>query len=182
MTTKTQNRPRLFPCVPMLVVALAMNSSMATPLPIDSGWTILESPEVVTLPQPGSPYVFDGGPWEMNAITPVKLTVTDLYVPGDLFEVWNNGFLLGSGSAINGLYSFASTPDSALGNASFSQNSWILQPGAYSLLFKSTKFAPTYTNTSLAFKAESVTVPDGGATLLMLGMAFAGIAGIRRLL
>lgn len=167
----------------MLVFGLVMSTPEieATPLPIDSGWTILETPEIVTIPTPGSPYVFDGGPWVMNPITPVKLTVTDLYVPGDLFEVWNNGIYLGSGSGIDGLYSFASTPDAALGNLSFSQNSWILQPGAYSLLFKATKFAPTFSNTSIAFKVESQTVPDGGATVLLLGMALAGIAGIRKI-
>jgi hypothetical protein len=168
----------------MLVFALAMTPpmAMAAQLPIDGGWTILESPDEVSVPTPGSPYVFEGGPWEMNPITAVKLTVTDLYWSGDLFEVWNNGSLLGSGSAINSLSLFASTPDAALGNASFSQNSWTLQPGAYSLLFKSTKFASPYKNTQLAFKVESVHVPDGGATFLLLGMAFTGIAGIRRLL
>jgi hypothetical protein len=80
------------------------------------------------------------------------------------------------------LYKFAYTPDDALGDPRFSYGSWTLQPGAYSLLFKATKFAPTFSNTQLAFKAESVRLPDGGSTLLLLGMAFTGIAGIRRLL
>ena len=179
MTAKTKSRPPLLGCVSMLVIALAVHAK-AVPLAIDSGWTILQSPQSVPLPTTGSPYVFDGGPWEMTSATPVKLTVTDLYVPGDLFEVWNNGAFLGSGSTPNGLYSFASTPDQALGNLRFIQGSWLLQPGSYSLLFKSTKFAPTYSNTSLAFKAERVNVPDGGITLLLLGMAFAGVAGMSR--
>ncbi len=180
---KEMNPCRLLPILSILAIGLTAMTpdAEAAMMPLDSGWTILESPEIVSVPTPGSPYVFSGGPWEINAVTPFKLTVTDLYNPGDLFEVWNNGSLLGSGSAPNGLYKFASTPDEALGDPRFSQNSWNLQPGAYSLLFKVTKFAPTFTNTQIAFKAESRHVSDEGSTVLLLGMALAGIGGIRKI-
>lgn len=179
-------RRRLLPIVSIIAIGLAVMTpdAEAAALPLDSGWTILDSSpndEVIPIPTPGSPYVFSGGPWVINAVKPFKLTVTDLYWSGDLFEVWNNGSLLGSGSAVNGVSLYADTADQALGNAAFSQNSWLLQPGAYSLLFKSTKFAPTYTNTQLAIKAESRRLPDGGSTVLLLGAALAGLAGIRKI-
>jgi hypothetical protein len=177
------NLRRLLPSVAMLVIGLAIRTPevKAASLPIDSGWTILESPEIAPIPTPGSPYVFDGGPWEVNTTAALNLTVTDFYNPGDLFEVWNNGILLGSGSVPNGLYKFANTPDDALGDPRFSQNSWLLQPGFHSLIFKSTKFAPTFTNTQIAFRAQTVALPEGGPTVLLLGMAVAGIWGIRSL-
>ena len=83
------------------------------------------------------------------------------------------------GSSIEISGAFAATPDLALGNSKFSQNSWLLQPGNYSFSFKSTKFAPTYTNGTVAFKAEQLRVPDSGTTLVLLGSALAGIAGLR---
>lgn len=174
---------RLLPIVSILAIGLMTKTpeAKAALIEVDSGWTILESPFPVPIPEPGSPYVFNGGPWVIDAITPFKLTVTDLYVSGDLFEVWNHGSYLGSGSGIDGLSGFADTPDEALGNLSFSQNFWILQPGSYSFSFKVTQFASTYRDTSLAFKAESHSVPEGGASVLLLGVALAGIAGIRKI-
>lgn len=176
------NPYRLLPIVSIFAIGLTAMTpdAVAAPLPIDGSWNTLYSPELLPLPTPVSPYVFAGGPWVMNPITPVKLTVTDFFAAGDLFEVWNNGSLLGSGSTPNGLNLFALTPDAALGNASFSQKSWLLQPGSYSLLFKTTKFASPYTDTQIAFKAERQYVPDGGPTVLLLGMALAGIAAIRK--
>ena len=173
---------RLLPIVSILAIGLMMKTpdAKAALIEIDSGWTILESPDVVPIPTPGSPYVFDG-PWEINTLVPVKLTVTDLYWSLDLFEVWNHGSYFGSGSSVNGLSLFADTPDDALGNLSFSQNSWLLQPGSYSFTFKVTEFASPYTNTQIAFRADSVSVPEGGASVLLFGMAFAGIAGIRKI-
>jgi hypothetical protein len=176
---------RLLSIVSILAIGLTVMTpdAEAAPLPLDSGWTILDSSpndENVPVPVPGSPYVFSGGPWVINAITPFKLSVTDLYTPGDLFEVWNSGSLLGSGSTPNGFYSFITNPDLALSSPIFSHNSWTLQPGAYSLLFKVTKFAPNTQSTQIAFKAERQHVPDGGSTALLLGMALAGIAAIRK--
>lgn len=115
----------------------------------------------------------------MSPTTPVKLTVTDWLAAGDLFQVYNFNNLLGTGSAITISGAFAATPDLALGDSRFSQNSWILQPGNYSLIFKSTQLAPTYSNSTVAFKAESLRVPEGGNTLLLLSAALAGIAGLR---
>lgn len=166
--------------MPIIALAILAPLLRAAPLPINSGWTILESPDVVAIPTPGSPYVFGGGPWEVNTAAPLKLIVTDFYTPGDMFEVWNNGTLLGSTSAPSGLYKFANTPDEALGDPRFSQNSWTLQPGFYSLMFKSTQFAPTFTNTQIAFKTQTVAIPESGPTVLLLGMALAGIWGIRQ--
>ena len=165
----------------MLAIGLVMKApdAKAALLPLDGSWVELVGPEVSTLPTEASPYTFAGGPWTMSSSAPVKLTVTDWIAAGDLFQVWNNGSLFGVGSSIEISGAFAATPDLALGNSKFSQNSWLLQPGNYSFSFKSTKFAPTYTNGTVAFKAEQLRVPDSGTTVVLLGVTLAGIAGLR---
>src|SRR6188508_1102133 len=86
---------RFVPFVPMLVISLVMTSpeAEATLLDIDGNWHILNSPQNLVNPTLGSPFVFvfnDDTSWILHPTTPVLLTVTDLYVPGDLFEVWIN--------------------------------------------------------------------------------------------
>ena len=70
---------------------------------------------------------------------------------------------------------YAAEPDLALGNPRFSQNEWVLAPGAHSITIKVIQLAPTFTSSSVAFKAERI--PDGGTTLLLLVISLGGIAG-----
>lgn len=109
----------------------------------------------------------------------VKLTVTDWLAAGDLFQVYNYNILLGTGSNVPLSGAYATTPDFALGNPKFSQNTWILPAGTYSLSFRSAKFAPTYSNGTIAFKAERLPVPETGGTVVLLGLSLAGLAGLR---
>ena len=94
-----------------------------------------------------------------------------------MFEVYDNDVLLGATSSIPVSGAYAAEPDLALGNSRFSQNAWVLAPGAHSITIKVTQLAPTFTNSSVAFRAERI--PDGGATILLLGIALSGIAGFR---
>lgn len=176
------NRCQLLFQVPVLAIGLVMQipETQATEAPLDGSWVTLIGPEVPSLPPPDSPspYTFPGGPWTMSFTGMVKLTVTDWLAAGDLFQVYNYNILLGTGSSVPLSGAYATTPDQALGNPKFSQNTWFLPAGDYSLSFRSSKFAPTYSNGTIAFKVERV-VPESGNTLYLLGVALAGIAGIR---
>jgi hypothetical protein len=162
-------------CLPMLVIGSVMPHSAAKAaqsLPLDGTWVELIGMENQTVP-----YIFPDGPWVLSPTAPVRLTVTDWKFAGDLFEVYDNGVLLGTGSNVAPSGGYAATPDEALGNPRFSQNSWILQPGDHSIMIRSTRFAPTFTNGSIAFRAELA--PDGGATIFLLGMALTGMVAVR---
>ncbi|MES2440137.1 MAG: hypothetical protein V4584_13795 [Verrucomicrobiota bacterium] len=172
-------RPFLF--LPMLVIGtvVSMSGAKAEPILLDGTWMTLVGPEDSPLPTADAPYLFSGAPWTMSLTVPMKLTVTDWLAAGDLFEVYNYNVLLGKGPAVPISGAYATTPDLALGNAKFSQNYWILQPGDYALTFGLTKFAPTYTNGTIAFNVDRLPLPETGATLILFGATLIGIAGIR---
>lgn len=178
------NRCQLFFCLPMAAIGLWIASprAAAAELVIDGGWVELISPELLTAPTADTPYTYDGGPWTISSTIPFVLTVSDWLYAGDLFQVYNYGNLFGQGSAIPISGDYASTPDSALWNPNFSQGYWILEPGDYSFTFTSTQFAPGFLDGTLAFKVESLPVPEGGATLLLLAVTLTGVAGFRALL
>lgn len=167
------------PCKPLLPLILAIGlvaqipkAHSAQPMPLDGTWV-----KITGIDNTPVPYIFPGGPWILSLSESFRLTVTDWQYAGDMFEVYDNDVLLGSTSSIPVSGAWAAEPDLALGNLRFSQNAWVLAPGAHSITIKATQLAPTFTNSSVAFKAERI--PDGGATILLLGMALGGISGFR---
>lgn len=171
----------------MLVISLVMTipEAEATLLDIDGNWHILNSPENLPIDSPYV-FVFNGDTsWTLYPTTPVLLTVTDLYVPGDMFEVWINDGVqdkkidVTTDDTRTGDIFYTENPDEALGSKYFSQAYIVLQPGTYSITFKATQFAITYTDTSIAFKVDPYHVPDGGTTLSLLAVTLAGVAGLR---
>lgn len=167
------------PCKPLIPLILAIGlvaqipeARAAQPMPLDGTWV-----KITGIDNTPVPYIFPGGPWILSLSESFRLTVTDWQYAGDVFEVYDNDILLGSTSSIPVSGAYAAEPDLALGNSRFSQNAWVLAPGAHSITIKVTQLAPTFTNSSVAFKAERI--PDGGATILLLGMALGGISGFR---
>ena len=165
------------PCKPLTFLILAIGlvapkTQAAQPMPLDGTWV-----KITGIDNTPVPYIFPGGPWILSLSESFRLTVTDWQYAGDIFEVYDNDILLGSTSSIPVSGAYAAEPDLALGNSRFSQNSWVLAPGAHSITIKVTQLAPNFTDSSVAFKAERI--PDGGTTLLLLGVALSGIAGFR---
>jgi hypothetical protein len=151
---------------------VAPKAQAAQPMPLDGTWVKLAGVDNTPVP-----YIFPGGPWILSLSESFRLTVTDWQFAGGLFEVYDNDILLGSTSSIPVSGAYAAEPDLALGNSRFSQNAWVLATGTHSITIKGTQLALTFANSSVAFKAERI--PDGGATLLLPGMALSGIAGFR---
>lgn len=143
-------------------------------MPLDGTWVKLEQKD-------STPFTF-AGQWTWNTPDPVKLNVTDWLWSGDWFEIYDNGVLLSGGLLMSGSPNFyAAEPQDALGKSSFSQFSWILAPGLHLITIRSIQKAPTFDDATVAFNAQRVsTVPDSGTTVVLLGLALAGMETLRR--
>lgn len=121
--------------------------------------------------------------WTWTSTRPVLLCLTDLYVPGDEFEVYDNGRLLGATQPADPLFSgaFAMTPDEALYDLAFSQACWLLDPGFHSITIRTLKKPLNYGNEESYAAIRGVAVPEGVVGWIALGSAMAGLIGIRSL-
>lgn len=122
--------------------------------------------------------------WTWTSEEHVELCLTDIYVPGDIFEVYDNGVLLGVTPPFNSLFSgaFAMTPDEALMDEAFSHACWLLEPGYHAISIRTVArpalFAsdPSYAG----LRATSKSVPEGTPGLMAMGLALAGMARLRQ--
>lgn len=164
------------------VVALALvlglgTSAKADPITAGDGWHAFS--------WTAGPNVFQTEtPWTFNTAVGVDLSVTDAFVSGDRFEVYNFGVLVGTTSQINGFSPWTNDPNVAFLSSNFSTGVFSLAAGSYSLTFKNIQSPSGYASGAAFFRVD----PQGGvaqvpepasATLVALGVA--GLAvGYRR--
>jgi len=73
----------------------------------------------------------DDPPWTFTTGTRVSLTVTDCYTRGDIFEVWDNGVLLGTTSFVPADGLGGEDPDQCAQDAEMSHGVFELPPGSH---------------------------------------------------
>lgn len=121
----------------------------------------------------------------------VAVKVTDAYVPGDRFQLFDNGKLIGTTSQLNGgSATWTDNPDTAFASGKFSSGIFALGAGTHSLVLENIQSPTGYPGGSAFFRVDaggnggggsvsSVDTPEPG-TLALVGLGVAGLAVRRR--
>ena len=122
--------------------------------------------------------------WTWTSTEHVELCLTDLYVPGDVFELYDNGTLLGVTAPFNPLFSgaFAMTPDEAIIDEAFSHACWLLEPGYHAISIRTVSRPALFASDGsyAGLQAKTKPVPEGTPGVVLMGMALAGMARLRQ--
>jgi hypothetical protein len=73
------------------------------------------------------------GPYTFNALTPVRLDVTDDFFAGDRFEVFDFGASIGLTSLVPAVAAPEVGPEAAFNDPTYSSGRFLLGPGAHSI-------------------------------------------------
>lgn len=143
----------------MVALGLSSVTAHATAITVDSGWVPFSFGAV------GSGA--SGQPFTFSSAGTTTLTVTDAFLSGDRFEVFNFASSLGLTSAptSSGVDIF-SNPDGALLDPQWSSGSWVLGAGSYSITI--TTVASPFGGGGAYLRVDSGgTVPDGSSTFVL---------------
>jgi hypothetical protein len=128
----------------------------------------------------GNSQAAPGNPWTFSSATPVQLTVTDAFLEGDAFNIFNFGSLLGSTPAVanTGNASFTSDPVVALTIPELSHAVFDLAAGSYSLTVQAYQQAAGTAGGAGFFRADAAAVPVP-PTVFLLGGGLLSLFGWR---
>lgn len=121
------------------------------------------------------------GPFDFTTSGPTVLKVTDLYIDGDQFAVYDNGSLLGDTSVPANDGAYTGDPDFAYSDPRWSHGFWDLGIGAHSLTFNIIATAACCATGGADFRVDPASVPEPGALgTFGLGLFAIGAIGLMR--
>jgi hypothetical protein len=173
---------------PVLVVALAVMVGFAVPasagpVVVDLGWYGFcfgpaASPATAGCQNGG--VSSEGNPFTWTSAAPTLLKITDAFLYGDIFDVYIDGAAIPFTTSAPGTGPGETNPDAAYADPGYSKGSWILAPGSHSVdvVVNTTPFNGG--GAYLEVETWSQRVPDGGSSLLLLGMGLAGLRAWRK--
>jgi hypothetical protein len=140
------------------------------PVPVDGGWQLFSWNGL------GS---FDmQGPFTFTSASSTLLTITDIAVDGDQFNLFDNGNLIGTTSvpANDGYRNELLTADACLADPKYSHGFFNLGAGSHSITIETIQLATGFSGGGAFFRVDTVPEP---ATLSLMAVAV-GIFAIRR--
>jgi hypothetical protein len=153
----------------LFTLALPRPAAADTIIPVDGTWQ--------SFFWSGGPGVFnDSGAFTFSWPGTVKLTVTDSYVVGDRFEVYDSGNLIGTTSKPTLGVPDEPNLDAGLADPNFSHGFFTLSAGSHSLTFKTIEVAPGFPGGGAGFKVQPSSV-DTRQVPEPTGLALACLGG-----
>jgi hypothetical protein len=135
----------------VFALALPRPAAADTIVPVDGSWQ-----SFFWISGPG---VFnDGGAFTFHWPGAVKLTVTDAFVVGDRFQVYDFGNLIGTTSQPTLGVPDEPNLDAGLADPNFSHGFFTLPAGSHSLTFKTVEVAPGFPDGGAGFKLQPASV------------------------
>ncbi len=169
------------------VQASLLNHDPSAPDPaptLDGGWAYdqVQSYVISYGSTPTAGAASDASPYTFTLGASATFQITDAFVSGDSYAVYNGNTLIlttsggiigSSASATTGAAAWADPPD-------YSQGSIVLGPGSYSVTVESlneTAILPAGFFTELSSSSSIPPVPDGGSISAITGLLWAGLLG-----
>jgi len=172
------NRVATFCALAFAALAFTPQPGQAGPLPINGLWHEFDWNNGPGVWVNDSPFIF-------TSAGVIIVDITDAYSPGDLFEVYNHGVLIGTTSIPNVPAPYIADPDLAFAHPGFSSGSFILGPGSHSIGIKviqvpnNTPNGAGYIRVQPYIDLSEVPEPTS-MTMAGLGLAGLAYAGYRR--
>jgi hypothetical protein len=168
-----------------LVLAIA-ESGRAGPIPVASSVPITVDGGWQQFSWVSGPGVFNmEGSLTFTSAQATKLTVTDAFVDGDRFQVFDNGTSLGLTSLpANDGFNIGQDQDKALADPRFSSGVFSLAPGAHAIMIKTVAIATGDGSGGGFLRVDSAVIPSPSPTpepagLTLMALAGACLAGYR---
>jgi hypothetical protein len=172
---------RLFACATLacyLLLAVA-DSVRAGPIPVGASAPITVDGGWQSFSWANGPGVFNAeGALTFTSTQATKLTVTDAFVDGDRFQVFDNGTSLGLTSVpANDGFNIGQDPDKALTDPRFSSGVFSLAPGAHAITLKTIAVATGDPSGGGSLRVDTVVTPSPSQTPEPAGMTLMALAG-----